>query len=106
MLNLFQQLLMNKKGFTYIMGNNRPTLYVGATSDLRRRVWEHKRGKLRGFTQKYKITKLLYFEYYENIKDAIKREKQLKNWHREWKLNLIKSKNPSLKDLDPEINSG
>ena len=62
-----------------------------------------KQGLIHGFSKKYKLYKLHYYEVFDNIQDAIKREKQLKNWHREWKLNLIKSKNPTFKDLYPEI---
>ena len=88
------------------MGNKRHTLYIGVTSDLKRRVYEHKKGLIRGFTKKYKLNKLLYYEVFDTTKTAFKREKQLKNWHREWKLNLIKSINPTFKDLDPESTSG
>ena len=94
---------MNKKGYIYILGNNRPTLYIGVTSDLIRRIYRHKQGLAEGFSKKYKLYKFLYYEVFDNIKEAIKREKQLKNWHREWKLNLIKSKNPDFKDLYLEI---
>ncbi|MBL7159323.1 GIY-YIG nuclease family protein [Candidatus Microgenomates bacterium] len=94
---------MKRQGFVYIIGNNRPTLYIGVTSDLVKRVYEHKQGLVKGFSKKYKLHKLLYYEIFDDIYEAIKREKQLKNWHREWKLNLIKSKNPSFKDLYPEI---
>jgi putative endonuclease len=94
---------MKKQGFVYIMANNKLVLYIGVTSDLVRRVYEHKQGLIEGFSQKYRLYKLIYFEVFDNIKDAINREKQLKNWHREWKLNLIKSKNPDFKDLYPEL---
>lgn len=85
------------------MGNNRPTLYIGVTSNLVIRVHKHKTGSIRGFTNKYKLTKLLYYEVFYTMIEEIKREKQLKNWHRDWKLNLIKSKNPTFKDLYPEV---
>lgn len=94
---------MRKQAFVYIMGNNRPTLYIGVTSNLIKRAYEHKQGLVKGFSKKYKLYKLLYYEVLDSIEKAIKREKQLKNWHRQWKLNLIKSKNPSFKDLYPEI---
>ncbi|MBU1200117.1 GIY-YIG nuclease family protein [Patescibacteria group bacterium] len=90
---------MVKQGYVYIIGNNRPTLYIGVTSNLQKRIWEHKQSTIKGFSSKYKLTKLLYFEIHSDIKQAIKREKQLKRWHREWKLNLIKSQNPELNDL-------
>jgi len=94
---------MRKQAFVYIIGNNRPTLYIGVTSNLIKRVYEHKQGLVDGFSKKYQLYKLLYYEVFGDIEEAIKREKQLKNWHREWKLNLIKSKNPDFKNLYPEI---
>ena len=78
---------------------NRTTLYIGVTSDLECRVWEHKNGEGSQFTKRYNLVDLLYFEVEDNIKHAIEREKQLKNWHREWKWNLVLKKNPELKDL-------
>ena len=74
-------------------------LYIGVTNDLRRRYWEHKQGRIEGFTQKYKCKKLVYYEYFTDINCAIRKEKQLKNWHRDWKLNLIKQGNPNFIDL-------
>jgi len=85
------------------MGNNRPTLYIGVTNDLIRRVYEHKHGFVEGFTEKYGLKKLLYFEVFNRVEDAIAREKQLKHWKRNWKLNLIKEMNQGLKDLYSEI---
>ena len=95
------------------------TLYIGVTNDLERRVLEHKLEIGSGFTKKYKLKKLLYFEEGALIEDAIAREKQLKRWHQDWKWNLIKSMNPNLDDLsdswydeemlkglDPETSSG
>ena len=90
---------MEKTYFVYILGNNRPTLYIGMTNNLVRRVWEHKKGFVDGFTKKYGLKKLLYFEQFSYVEDAIKREKQLKHWNREWKLDLIKKTNPEFKDL-------
>ncbi len=75
------------------------TFYIGVTNNLERRILEHKQKLIDGFTKKYNLTELVYFEEYSRIEDAIFREKQLKNWHREWKINLIKSKNPLMKDL-------
>ncbi len=84
----------------YIIANkNNTTLYVGVTNNLPRRIHEHKNGLIEGFSKKYKLQKLIYFEVYKSISESIAREKQLKNWHRDWKLNLIKDKNPDLKDL-------
>lgn len=94
---------MHKAGFVYIMGNNRPTLYIGTTSNLVKRVYEHKNHIIPGFTATYHLDKLLYFEVFGTIKEAIAREKQLKNWHRSWKLKIIKDFNPNMKDLYPEI---
>jgi len=98
--------------FVYIMGNDIPTLYIGVTNDLRRRIWEYQNNVSRGsFVEKYKCYKLLYFEHFTVVNEAIAREKQLKRWHRDWKLNLIKLNNPGFSDLalnydwDAEINS-
>ena len=88
-----------KKYYVYIMGNIRLTLYIGVTNDLIRRVYEHKHGLAEGFTKKYNLKKLLYFKIYDSSKEAIAREKQLKHWNREWKLNLIRRSNPTFKDL-------
>jgi len=85
------------------MGNNRPTLYVGFTSDLIQRVHAHKEGLVEGFTKKYVITKLLYYETTQDRDSALNREKILKKWKRAWKLNLIASINPAFKDLYPKI---
>ena len=75
------------------------SLYIGVTSNLPKRVWEHKNKVVEGFTEKYNVDKLVYFETTDSIESAIKREKQLKNWHREWKINLIKENNPDFRDL-------
>lgn len=88
-----------KSFFVYIVGNDRPTLYIGVTSNLLKRIYEHKNGLVDGFTQKYGLTKLLYFEEYSDVNEAIKRERQLKHWNREWKLSLIKKANRNLDDL-------
>lgn len=94
-------------GYIYFLTNRKnSTFYIGVTSKLERRYWEHKNKLLEGFTKRYNLTKLVYFEEFPEIEDAIKREKQLKNWHRNWKLDLIKTLNPEFKDLDSEINSG
>ena len=85
------------------MGNDRPTLYIGITNNLLRRVYEHKQGLADSFTKKYSLKKLLYFEEFSNVDDGISREKQLKHWNRNWKIDLIKKKNPKFKDLYEEI---
>jgi len=84
----------------YIMTNIVNTvLYIGVTNNLERRVYEHKHGLADGFTKKYNVNKLVYFETTNDPMVAIGREKQLKNWHRCWKLNLIMQQNPSFEDL-------
>ena len=89
-----------KEGYIYILGNrSRSTFYVGVTNDIERRVLEHKTGLGSKFTGKYHLKMLLYYEYYENIGEAKAREVQLKNWKRQWKLDLITDENPHLMDL-------
>jgi putative endonuclease len=78
---------------------NLTTFYVGVTNDLERRVKEHKGGEGSEFTSKYNLTHLVYYEVITEIKTAIQREKQLKNWHRKWKIDLIKELNPEMLDL-------
>lgn len=93
-----------KNGIVYILSNyKRTVLYIGVTSNLDKRIINHKYGSGSKFTAKYNLNVLLYFEQYPNINEAIEREKQLKNWHREWKFNLIKESNPEMKDLWKEI---
>ena len=90
-----------KRSFVYILTNKyRTTFYIGVTADLERRILEHIEEKGSVFTEKYNLKDLIYFEEFNNIDQAIAREKQLKNWHKEWKLNLIKETNPGLKTLD------
>jgi putative endonuclease len=88
-----------KNGYVYIIGNEKPVLYIGVTSNLVKRISQHKQHVIKGFSSKYHIIKLLYFEEYPTIIEAIEREKQLKNWHRQWKLNLIITVNPIFRDL-------
>jgi len=89
-----------KIGYIYLMSNkNRTTLYIGVTNNIQRRVLEHKSGQGSVFTSKYNLTDLLYFERIIGMQNAINREKQLKNWHKEWKWNLIKEENPELRNL-------
>ena len=91
---------MPEKAYVYIMTNKtNSALYIGVTSDLTKRVAQHKNHEYEGFTDKYNCTKLVYFEECNDIKAAITREKQLKNWHRDWKQNLVKQMNPEWKDL-------
>lgn len=89
--------------YVYILASKKNgTLYIGITYDLERRVFEHKNKITKGFTSKYNITHLVYFEIFGHVKDAIKREKQLKKWHREWKIKLIEEENPNWLDLADE----
>ena len=91
---------MNRICTVYILTNHHnTTFYIGVTSNISKRMWEHKNKITDGFTKKYNINKLVYYETTESIESAIKREKQLKNWHRDWKINLIKKNNPEFKDL-------
>lgn len=84
----------------YIMSNHKcGTLYIGVTSQLIQRVWQHKKGITEGFTKKYETKNLVYYEQHESMETAILREKQLKKWRRQWKLNLIFEHNPDWKDL-------
>ena len=95
---------MSEQGFVYIMGNNRPTLYTGVTSNLKKRVWLHKNNLVKSFTQKYDLHLLLYYEMLDTIENAIIREKQIKDMDRKDKLLIIKKFNPDFKDLADQIN--
>ena len=96
--------MIQKQYFMYIMVSKRNgTLYVGVTSSLPSRVWEHKNNIIEGFTKKYNVHMLVYFEQHTKIQLAIKREKQIKKWNRKWKLKLIEAKNPEWKDLYKDI---
>jgi len=98
---------MNKVYYVYILASKRNgTLYTGITSNLIRRVWEHKEKIIEGFTKKYSVENLVYFEQYQDHENAIKREKRLKKYPRKWKLNLIEKANPQWKDLYEEWISG
>lgn len=91
---------MSKTYAVYILTNyNETTFYIGVTGNLQKRIWEHKNKAINGFTKKYNVDKLVYYELTEDVKVALNREKQLKNWHRQWKINLIKEMNPNFKDL-------
>ena len=86
--------------YIYILANKRNgTLYIGVTSNLIKRVYEHKKNLADGFTKKYNIHKLAYYEITNDIESAIRREKQLKKWNRKWKINLIEKNNPEWIDL-------
>ena len=88
--------------YVYIMTNSTRTLYIGVTNNLVRRVYEHKQKLVEGFTKKYNITMLMYYEVADDIHEAIAREKQLKGWRRSRKVDLISSFNPQWKDLSLE----
>jgi putative endonuclease len=95
---------MAKQFYVYILASKRNgTLYVGVSSDLIKRVWEHKNKFVEGFTKKYGVDKLVYYEVHNDAEKAILREKQIKKWNRAWKLWLIEEKNPEWKDLFGEI---
>jgi len=93
---------MKRKYSIYIMTNKSKTLYTGITNNLERRVYEHKQKLVLGFTKKYNITLLVYFEETGDVKEAIAREKEIKGWLRKKKISLIKSKNPNWKDLSTD----
>ncbi|MBD3864298.1 GIY-YIG nuclease family protein [Olleya marilimosa] len=89
-----------KTSYTYIITNKyRTTFYVGVTADLNKRITEHQNGTGSVFTKKYNLKDLIYYEIFTDINQAILREKQIKNWKKGWKLNLIKEQNPTLKTL-------
>ena len=93
----------NHQYYVYFITNkNDGVLYVGVTNDLERRMVEHKNKLVKGFSSKYNLDKLVYFELYSNVNQAIKREKQFKKWKREWKINLILEKNADWDDLSKE----
>ena len=95
---------MTNDYYVYIISNTtHSTFYIGVTSNLQKRIWEHKNKVIEGFTKKYNVNKLVYYEITNSIETAILREKQLKNWHRKWKLNLIKEFNPEMKDLSENL---
>jgi putative endonuclease len=91
---------MSQNYYVYILASKRnETLYIGVTQDLLKRVDLHKKELLDGFTKKYNVKRLVYYEVYQDIKDAILREKRLKKWKRKWKIKLIEEKNPNWEDL-------
>ncbi|TSA31812.1 MAG: GIY-YIG nuclease family protein [Porphyromonadaceae bacterium] len=96
--------MKTKLFFVYIMASeNNRILYVRITNDIQRRVREHQEHLNQGFNWKYNVSKLVYFESFDFVEDAILREKQLKKWNREWKDNLIKKSNPLWNDLTPTL---
>ena len=95
---------MNHQPCVYILARRRNgTLYIGVTSNLSKRIWKHKNDAVDGFTKKYGIHDLVWFEPHETMESAIQREKNIKKWNRDWKLQLIEQSNPSWRDLYAEI---
>ena len=91
-------------GYVYILASDKNgTLYVGVTSDLVKRIWEHKNDFVEGFTKRYGVHALVWYEEHQSIGDAIQREKNIKRWLREWKLDLIEEFNPTWRDLYEDI---
>jgi putative endonuclease len=95
-----------KCSYVYILTNKyRTVFYTGVTSDLTRRMQEHKSGKGSGFCRRYNVYILVFYEVHINVLDAIRREKQIKKWNRNWKIELIRKKNPEIKDLLEKISN-
>jgi putative endonuclease len=91
---------MDKEFYVYILaGKRNGTLYTGVTSDLVKRVWQHKTDLVGGFTQKYNVKNLVYYEAHQKAESAITREKRIKKWRRAWKIKLIEERNPNWDDL-------
>ena len=92
------------RAWVYILASKRNgTLYIGLSTDLQKRVSQHKRGEIEGFTKRYNVTQLVYFEAFDDVRLAIQREKALKNWRRRWKTRLIETINPSWSDLSDSL---
>jgi putative endonuclease len=95
-----QRVSLDKQPAVYILASERNgTLYIGVTSDLVKRIWEHKNNMVKGFTKRYSIHQLVWYEMHESMESAIDREKRLKEWKRKWKLELIEGTNPNWQDL-------
>ena len=96
--------MLTRSYYVYLLASRRKgTLYVGVTNDLSKRVWQHKQELVEGFTKKYGVKSLVWFEQTESIESAIVREKQIKKWNRDWKVELIEKTNPQWRDLYEEI---
>jgi putative endonuclease len=110
MLNLFQHpwratitQMQHRNPCTYILASQKGgTLYIGVTSDLPARLWQHRTGAVEGFASRYRVFRLVHAEFFDDMHSAITREKQLKRWHRQWKINLIEANNPEWRDLAAE----
>ena len=95
---------MKSGGYVYILSSGpMGTLYIGSTTDLVGRIWQHKNKIIPGFTSKYNINNLVYYEWHDSIKEMVLRERQLKKWQRNWKYRLIIQKNPDWNDLYPDV---
>lgn len=93
----------NYQFYVYILSNKKNgTLYIGMTNDLETRLFEHKNKIIEGFTKRYGLDKLIYFEQFQFVNDAIKREKQLKNWNRQWKIDIVEKDNKEWEDLSSD----
>ena len=93
-----------KNYYVYILASKRNgTLYIGVTNDLARRIYQHKSFSIDGFTKKYKVDKLVYYEITEDVNSAMAREKAMKKWNRKWKIDLIEKDNPDWKDLSLDL---
>jgi len=96
--------VLTRSYYVYLLASRRKgTVYVGVTNDLAKRVWQHKQGLVEGFTKRYGVRTLVWYEQTESIEAAIVREKQIKNWNRDWKIELIEASNPEWKDLYEQI---
>lgn len=96
--------MSDKQPAVYLLASKRNgTLYTGVTSNLVARIWQHRNNQVEGFTKKYQVHRLVYFEVHQDMASAILREKQIKKWRRQWKLELIEKHNPGWKDLYDEI---
>ncbi len=95
---------MERQPCVYLLASKKNgTLYVDITSNLLKRVWEHKNNTVKGFTNKYDVHALVWYEVHETMTSAIQREKNIKNWERDWKINTIEKMNPSWRDLYPDL---
>jgi putative endonuclease len=95
---------MNKQPAVYILASKRNgTLYIGVTSNLVKRIWEHRNNLVEGFTERYGVHNLVWYELHESMESAIQREKRLKEWKRRWKMQMIEKVNPDWEDLYPRI---
>ncbi len=95
---------MGKEGFVYLLASRRHgTLYIGVTSDLAARVHQHREGLIEGFTRDHDVKRLVYYAQFDDIAAAITREKQLKKWNRDWKIELIEADNPAWRDLAVDL---